>query len=313
MPKWRKDYRPERNVHNTLMQHILLTGANSFIAPFVIKQLIKNNYRVTAVSRQIPVSMSSAVTFLPVDLSRIECFLGLPRDVDAIIHIAATLPVPGTGVAQMVADNIIATQNVIIFAKQCKARKIIYTSTRSVYGKVENAIVDEMTEINDPSTYGLTKYAGEVMLEHDHSAFSSVAIRLPGILGYKAKRHWIPDILEQIMDGRRVYIYNPDAQFNNAMHADALGRFICELLTRSWSGFHAFPIGAGNCLSVKAVVERLICRLESSSQIEIGPSIRNTYTISSHIAMNRFGYKPERLENILDQYADEFSGAFHAR
>jgi len=115
------------------------------------------------------------------------------------------------------------------------------------------------------------------------------------------------------VDRRRINIYNPDAQFNNAMHADALGIFICELLTRSWSGFHAFPIGAGNCLSVKAVVERLICRLGSSSQIEVGPSIRNTYTICSHIAMNRFGYKPERLENILDQYADEFSGAFHAR
>ena len=118
------------------MQHILLTGATSFIAPFVVKQLIKNNYRVTAVGRQMPVSMSSAVTFLPVDLSRIECFWGLPRDVDAIIHIAPTLTVPGTGIAQMVANNIIAKQNVIIFAKQSKARKIIYTSTRSVYGKL---------------------------------------------------------------------------------------------------------------------------------------------------------------------------------
>ena len=115
------------------------------------------------------------------------------------------------------------------------------------------------------------------------------------------------------MDGRRVAIYNPDAQFNNAMHADALRIFICELLTRSWNGFHAFPIGVGNCLSVKAVVERLIRRLDSSSQIELSPSIRNTYTISSHVAMNRFGYKPERLEDILDRYADEFSGGFHAR
>lgn len=289
------------------MQHILLTGANSFLGPHVLKHLTAAGHRITAVGRQSPIETSNRFNYLQVDLSQKQNYNLLPTDVNAIIHLAAHLPVPGTTAAQLVLNNIIASRNLISYAIKSKVARFVYASTRSVYGKVSSEIVDECTPIIDPCTYGLTKYAGELMLADESAILPSVAIRLPGMLGPKAKRHWIPDILESMLVGRTVTIYNPDALFNNIMHADALGAFICKLMTQNWGGFYAFPIGAGNCLSVKTVTERLIFKLASKSPIEVAAKCRNTSTVSSHMGMNLFGYKPEPMEIILDKYVDDIT------
>lgn len=289
------------------MTHVLLTGANSFIGPHVLKHLIAAGHNVTAVGRRPPINTSNTSNYITLDLNQRKGFDQLPKDVNAIIHLAAQLPTPSTTVSQLVANNILATRNTISYAIKSGVTRFIYASTRSVYGQVSTAIVDELTPIIDPSTYGLTKYAAELLLEDESSILPSLAIRLPGVLGPKAKRHWIPDVLESMLVGRTVTIYNPDAPFNNIMHADNIGKFICNLLTQSWRGFYAFPIAAGNCLSVRTVAERLRVGLASKASIEVGPQLTNTYTVSSHMAMNIFGYKPEPMEIILDRYLDDIN------
>ncbi len=289
------------------MPHILLTGANSFIGPHVLKHLIAAGYTVTAVGRRPPTDTTNTSNYITMDLNQKQSFAQLPKDVNAIIHLAAQLPTPGTTISQLVANNILATRNTISYAIRSGATRLIYASTRSVYGQVSTAIVDELTPIVDPSTYGLTKYAAELLLADESSVLPSLAIRLPGVLGPNAKRHWIPDIIESMLVGRTITIYNPDSPFNNVMHADNIGTFICNLMTRSWKGFYAFPIAAANCLSVRTVAERLLLGLASKASIEVGPQLKNTYTVSSHMAMNIFGYKPEPMEIILDRYLDDIN------
>lgn len=141
------------------MTHVLLTGANSFIGPHVLKHLIAAGHNVTAVGRRPPINTSNTSNYITIDLNQRKGFDQLPKDVNAIIHLAAQLPTPSTTVSQLVANNILATRNTISYAIKSGVTRFIYASTRSVYGQVSTAIVDELTPIIDPSTYGLTKYA----------------------------------------------------------------------------------------------------------------------------------------------------------
>jgi nucleoside-diphosphate-sugar epimerase len=64
-----------------------------------------------------------------------------------------------------VAANLVGLQNMIEIAKMVKA-KFVYFSTSEVYGpKVE--IMTEDGEVHPNNRYGLTKYLGESLVEHD--------------------------------------------------------------------------------------------------------------------------------------------------
>ena len=229
----------------------------------------------------------------------------LPGPVDAVCHAAARAPGPGVSVDDMVRDNVVATRNLIGYAKCAGAKVFVFFSSLSVYGEVGDTILDESTPVCSPSAYGLTKRLCEEMLSAESSGMRSLAMRLPGVIGRGSARNWLSRSLAAAQAGKDVAVFNPDAPFNNAVHIADLSRFIGGLLDRHWHGFDLVTLGAAGHLTAGAIAARLAEGAARGSKVVIEDPGRSSFRISNTRARERFGYAPMDMSEMLDTFIAE--------
>lgn len=290
--------------------HVLITGAGSFLGKLIIPQIAKSGFDITAVWRnqnpffnQIQTD-SLSIDLVQGDLADYKTYNKFPNRIDAIFHVAAVSS-NVTSAFDFVHSNIIGMKNLIEYATNARANRFIYLSSLSIHGLIKDSIVTENTPIINPSMYGLSKYVAEVLLSEKYQTINSVALRLPGVLGIGAHRHWVSTILSKSMKDDDIQIFNPDSTFNNAVHVDDLADFIVDLLNNNWTGYHAMPLGAAGKLTIMEVVNQIISRAQSGSQIKIINDAQSSFSISSEYARNNFNYNPMNILEMINKYVDE--------
>ena len=229
----------------------------------------------------------------------------LPPRVDAVIHAAARSWVPGVTTEAMVRDNAYATGRLAAYARDAGAKKFINFSSLSVNGRIRGPEVDETTPIIDPDVYGMTKFLGERLVAEQASAFPSLSIRLPGVIGAGAVRNWLTRLVEAAKSGQRMTYFNPDAPFNNAVHVDNLAAFVISLLNRDWRGVDAVVLGATDAIPLRRVVEIVYGAFGDLALTEIVPPAKPAFTIASTKATARYGYTPAGTADILARFVAE--------
>ena len=94
----------------------------------------------------------------------LDCDLeSILRDVDVVLHCAAQ---PGvrdswTHFDKYVASNILATQRLLEACAKSNVARLVYSSSSSVYGDLQEFPVLETNHLNPVSPYGITKLAAE--------------------------------------------------------------------------------------------------------------------------------------------------------
>ena len=204
----------------------------------------------------------------------------------------------------MLRCNVAGAQNIISYARAAGAGRLAYASTLSAYGRITDSTVDETTPIRDADVYGASKYLAERMFATSGD-LSGAAVRLPGVLGQGAHRAWVPTLLQSLKANRDVTIYGPANLFNNAAYVDDLSELFLKVLTRKEAGFPAFPVGAAGFTTVGKLVERLVQLTQSRSTIDVSDVARPSFTISSAFAIDRFGYRPKTIDEMIAQYCAE--------
>ena len=175
----------------------------------------------------------------------------------------------------------------------------------SIYGRIETPVVDETTPVLDPDVYGMTKRLGEEMLAAESDSISSLAIRLPGVIGPCSVRNWLTNVLAAARDGRDIAVFNADDPFNNAAHIADLGQFAGDLLVRDWTGFDAVTVAAAQTMRVVDVVRLVVDAFSGRSRINVQSAPKRSFLVSSTRASERYGYKPMQIEQMLRRYAAE--------
>ena len=291
--------------------HVLVTGIAAFLGAPLARGLITAGYRVTGIRRGNHARLDRlkvdcpAIEVVSADLGEEGAYDALPRDIDAVVHVAATSPNPGTSVARLFRDNVMATRNLIEYAQRRGAHRFVYTSSLSVHGKVRESEIDETTPIVDPDPYGTTKRLAEMLFDDAADGIDTVALRLPGVLGPGAHRHWLARVLDDARAGRDIEIFNPDAAFNNAAYTSDLASFVVRLMEGDWTGFHVMPVAADGTTTIQGAVEQVIRLAGSSSRIVVRPPERAAFTVLSRRAIEEFGYRPQRIEAMLDRYVSD--------
>lgn len=136
------------------------------------------------------------VIYKQVEISNKETFKNLPNtDIYAVIHFAGALPayMKGYDPYQYVNSNVLGTLNVLEYAREHNAERIMYTQTISDY----DGYFDEMVELQDDmprrvpmmgdhSVYAITKCAAEDLCWNYQAEYgiSCFAFRLPNIYCY---------------------------------------------------------------------------------------------------------------------------------
>lgn len=289
----------------------LLTGGNAFVSEVIGPALVAAGHELTVCirpGRPVPAWVDAnpeAVTTRAADLADGSSLTDLVAGHALIVHAAGKVEDPATPKTAFERNNTLATRALINAAIETGCAGMINFSSISVYGEIDVPVVDAATPSTNPTPYGASKLAAEEALRHAAPKLPSISLRAPGIVGPNAHGNWLARSRAAMRAGEPVTISNPNFPFNNAVHVDDLGRFVVSLCARDWSGFHAFPLGAGEPLTILDLMERLKVATGSTSSITISDAKRSPFSISSDTAIHDFGYKPASMADIIDRFASD--------
>jgi UDP-glucose 4-epimerase len=173
--------------------------------------------------------------------------------------------------------NVVGTYNVVEAAQEAGVKKVVYSSSASVYG---DAVFTPMTEehpFNNRTMYGATKIAGEQFLRAFYEQHKSdyVGLRYMNIYGprmdYKGTYvSVIMKVLDRIDAGLAPVIFGDGSQAYDFVHVGDVARAnILALQSEATDEF--FNIGIGVKTTIRELVERILEITGSSLEPEYRP------------------------------------------
>lgn len=143
----------------------IIFGGSGFIGTHLAEELESLGFAITIADLVPPKRKNS--TFIPCDV-RNEINLKLDSSPQIIFNLAAVHRTPGHAPAEYYETNIKGAENVTRWATDNSIRKIVFTSSISVYGPNEN-LLDENATPTPISDYGKSK----LMAEEIHKLWQS--------------------------------------------------------------------------------------------------------------------------------------------
>ncbi|TAK01681.1 MAG: NAD-dependent epimerase/dehydratase family protein [Chloroflexota bacterium] len=172
--------------------------------------------------------------------------------------------------------NVVGTYNVIETAQAAGARKIVYSSSASVYG---DAVFTPMTEdhpFNNRTMYGATKIAGEQFLRafYQQHGMDYVGLRYMNIYGPRMDYRGtyvsvIMKVLDRIDAGEPPVIFGDGSQAYDFVHVDDVARANI-LALRSDATDTFINVGIG----VKTTINELVQVLLEVTGSDLAPEYR---------------------------------------
>jgi NAD dependent epimerase/dehydratase len=196
---------------------VLVTGADGFIGSHLTELLVKEGYKVKALSYYNSFNYWGWLETLDC-LDEIEVLSGDVRDphyckhitkgVDEIYHLAALIAIPYSYIApdSYVDTNIKGTLNICQAALENGCSRIINTSTSEVYGSAQYVPIDENHPLQPQSPYSASKIGADAMAMSFYNSFNlplTIARPFNTYGPRQSARAVIPTIISQIAAGKK--------------------------------------------------------------------------------------------------------------
>lgn len=250
---------------------ILVTGCLGFIGTNLIEKLLENdNYNITGIDNldnfyNIDIKLknyenikSDKFNYIHSDLSEKDFFEKLYFEkFDVIIHLAGISGVRNSekNSLKYVKNNIIASHNIIEYAKITKSNKIIFSSSSTVYGNV-NKISKEEDLLNPISFYGKTKKMVEEMLELNSSNELKINIlRLFSVYGkYQRPDLVLSKFFNKIHLDNEIDVYGNGTTTRDYTHVNDVVDAIIACF-KDVENFRIFNIGSSSPIQLNKLID----------------------------------------------------------
>ena len=151
----------------------LITGGAGFIGSHIAHLLVEKEQKVIIFDDLSSGNLHNIrdiqdkITFIKGDIAQKTDLENLPKNIDYILHLAAQISVPQSIVnpKQTFSTNTQGTLNILEFAKNIKAKKVVLSSSAAVYGDKNLPPCAENAQPSCQSPYALSKLQGEEMLK----------------------------------------------------------------------------------------------------------------------------------------------------
>lgn len=149
---------------------ILVTGATGFLGSYLVRYLVRQNFKVRALKRatsdlSLLGEAKDNVEWAEGDVTDIAALADAFRGVSKVYHVASVVALGKSGADAVMNANVEGTANVVNLALENNIKKLLYVSSSTVFkASAENEMVDEqMSDEKDEldSTYGVSKFLGE--------------------------------------------------------------------------------------------------------------------------------------------------------
>lgn len=182
---------------------ILIIGASGFIGSFLVKQILKEPIKEVILYDNFTrgklenISESLKDTRCKIfpyggDIREIDILDKAMEGVDYVFHLAAMWLLHCKDFPRTAFDvNVAGTFNVLEACVKHKVKKLIYSSSASVYGDAVSVPMKEDHPFNNKNFYGATKIAGEAMCTayNDRYALEIIGLRYMNVYGPGQDQH----------------------------------------------------------------------------------------------------------------------------
>ena len=179
--------------------------------------------------------------------------------------------------------------------KHNRGVKIVFASTRQLYGRPQYLPVDEKHPIHPVDVNGINKLAGEWyhLLYNDVYGIRASALRLtntygPGMRVRDARQTFLGIWIRNVIQGKTVQVYGDGLQVRDFNYVDDVVDALMRAASDPASEGQVFNLGAEDVISLKALAEKLVA-LHGSGRYEVVP------------------FPPERKAIDIGDYYSEFA------
>jgi len=224
------------------------------------------------------------------DLDAMRCAL---RGASLVYHLAAQATVMGAARDPEYAfgTNVIGTYNVLTGAVEEGVERVVFASSREVYGEPVSLPVLESHPLLSINTYGSTKVAGEALCRafaHERH-LETIVLRLANVYGERDFGRVIPQWIEGATRGSDLVVYGGDQVIDFIW----VGDVVLALLAagRSELPLPAINVASGTGTKILDLAKRILGLSGSGAQTRVVPG--------RPIEVTRFVASTDRMEQLL--------------
>jgi UDP-glucose 4-epimerase len=268
------------------MSRVLVTGGAGFIGSHLVDRLIKEGNEIIVLD-----NLSSGkkefiqhhfnnpnFKFYQVDLltDEIDRYF---KDVDEVWHLAANVDVRNAlkDTEIDIKQNILVTYKVLEAMRKNNVKKIIFTSSSTVYGEAKKIPTPEDYPCKPISLYGASKLACEALISaYVHTFdFNAVIFRLANIIGPRLNHGVIYDFLQKLKrNPNELEIFGDGNQKKSYLYVEDCVDGMIFTSRQVKSNLEIFNLGSEDWITVKEIAEIVCKELNLNSKLRFGESDR---------------------------------------
>lgn len=220
-------------------KNILITGGLGFLGSNLSHRLIEFGANITVIDNLNPLyggnifnikDVADRIKIVVNDVRNIEILIPLVESADIIFHLAAQVSyIDSLRIPYEDLDlNAKATLTILESCRKLNSKvKIVFSSSRMVYGKVEQSLVTEKCSTNPLSLYGIHKLTSEkyLLMYHKDFGIPITILRLTNPYGPRqqvkhSKYSLVGWFIRQAIEGKTIKIFGDGAQLRDYVFVD---------------------------------------------------------------------------------------------
>lgn len=292
------------------MRIALVTGGAGFIGSHLVERLLRDGWRV----RVLDNFSTGTLENLEQVRGEVELWEGDVRDADlcarvaagaeSVFHLAAI-----ASVASSVADPITShevtlggTLNVLMAARDGGARRVVFSSSASIYGDADQTPTPENAPLRPQSPYASAKAASELYCRNffDLYGLETVVLRYFNVFGPRQSPHSgyaaaIPKFVHAAVTGGNPIVYGDGLQTRDFVYVGNVAEANLRASDAEGVAGQAFNIAGGGSVTILHVLEELGSLAGRTLPVEHRPGrageVRHSEADIS-LARRRLGFTP---------------------
>lgn len=298
---------------------VLVIGGAGFIGGFVVSELLKHDVKEVIIydnfSRGKHVNIENSLkdprcSIFPFggDIRELDILDKAFEGVDYVFHLAAMWLLHCKDFPRTAFHvNIEGTFNVLEACVKHKVKKLIYSSSASVYGDAVEVPMTETHPFNNRNFYGSTKIAGEAMCTafNDRYGLEVIGLRYMNVYGPGQDQHAVysgvvPIMLNKIEAGEQPVINGDGSQAYDFIYVEDVAKAnVAALESDTKYGF--YNVGTEVQTSIKQLCDTILDLKKSDLKVKYVPYSADD---ARQLVQNRIGSRQKAESELNFKFHD---------
>jgi UDP-glucose 4-epimerase len=259
---------------------ILITGGAGFIGSHLSEALSRDPHHEILVLDNLRrgrlenlATCRDKIGFVEGDIRDNDCLREVMQGVRLVFHLAAQANVLGaeTDPGYSFRTNVEGSVNVLSAAREAGVRRLVFTSSREVYGEASSLPVPESAPMFPKNAYGASKAAGEHYCRvFANEGLEVSVLRLVNVYGPRDRDRVIPIFLDKALSNQPLVLYGGRQLLDFVW----IGAVVDALSKAAFGPSLPGPlnIGSGAGTALRDLAQRVVEITGSRSRIEFAPA-----------------------------------------